>query len=106
MNELERVTGEPNLPVAYLKAVEAAKEYLRAEKAVATRRAYRSDVAIFVAWCQALGLQALPCASETLAAFLADQAKTGSKLATLRRRVAAIAYATRPPAKSHRRTGW
>ena len=106
MHELARLPDQAQLPAAYLEAVEAAREYLQAEKAAATRRAYRSDVAIFAGWCQARGLQALPCAPETLAAFLADQAKTGSKLATLRRRVAAIAYATRPPAKSHRRTGW
>ncbi len=93
MHELAPVPMQSDLSVSYLDAVEAAREYLAAEKAPATRRGYRSDVAIFVAWCQARGLPPLPAAPETLAAFLADQAKTGSKLATLRRRVAAIAYA-------------
>lgn len=41
--------------------------------APATLRSYRSDVAIFVAWCGERGLTALPASTETVCAFLEDQ---------------------------------
>ena len=93
MPDLQLISGPPTLPTTYQDAVETAKDYLRAEKAEATRRAYRSDARIFAHWCEARGLIALPATSETLTAFLADQARGGTKLSTLRRRVAAITYA-------------
>jgi hypothetical protein len=64
-----------------------------AEKSAATRRAYRSDFAVFRAWCAGRGFEPLPAAPTAVAAFLADQAKSGVHPSTLGRRVAAIAYA-------------
>ena len=78
-----------------LPAVEtaAAADYARAEKAVATRRAYRSDFEIFRAWCDERGAIALPAAPETVAAFLAHEAKRRVRPSTISRRLAAIRYA-------------
>ena len=71
----------------------AAADYARAEKAVATRRAYRTDFEIFRAWCAEHGATALPAAPEAVAAFLAREASRRIKPATISRRIAAIRYA-------------
>jgi site-specific recombinase XerD len=75
--------------------LEATVNYLAQEKAQATRRAYRADMRIFTAWCEARMLPALPARPETVAVFLASQAKDGVRAATLARRVAAIRDAHR-----------
>jgi site-specific recombinase XerD len=59
----------------------------------ATRKAYRSDFALFALWCTARGLNACPAAPETICAFIADEARNGTKVATITRRIAAIRYA-------------
>jgi site-specific recombinase XerD len=84
------VAGSPAPPVELRDELEATVAYLTREKAPATRRAYRSDMALFSAWCSSRGLSALPARPETVAIFLASQAKDGIKAATLSRRVAAI----------------
>lgn len=71
----------------------SAGEYARAEKAAATRRAYRSDFALFRSWCGAKRVPALPASSKAVAAFLAAEANRGAKVATISRRLAAIRYA-------------
>jgi site-specific recombinase XerD len=71
----------------------SAANYARAGKAEATRRAYRSDFAIFRNWCDERRTRPLPCTPETVAAFLAHEAHDGIKPATLARRLAAIRYA-------------
>ena len=81
------------LPAALEPEIESAAEYARAEKAAATRRAYRSDFALFHAWCEAKRVPALPAAPEAVAAFLAAEADRGAKVATISRRLAAIRYA-------------
>jgi site-specific recombinase XerD len=73
--------------------LEQAADYARAEKAAATRRAYRSDFALFRCWCEAKRVAALPAGPETVAAFLAAEATRGAKVATISRRLAAIRYA-------------
>jgi site-specific recombinase XerD len=70
-----------------------AGELAREEKALATRRAYRSDFRVFKAWCQGRGVSALPAAAEAVAAFLAHDVEVGSRPSTLGRRLAAIRYA-------------
>jgi site-specific recombinase XerD len=70
-----------------------AGEFARAEKAIATRRAYKSDFEIFGAWCADRGASALPSAAETVAAFLASEAVRRIKPSTIGRRAAAIRYA-------------
>jgi site-specific recombinase XerD len=70
-----------------------ASNYARAEKAQATRRAYRSDFEIFRAWCDVRDALPLPATPESVAAFLASEAKRGVKPSTIARRLAAIRYA-------------
>ncbi len=69
-----------------------AAEFVLAQHATATRRAYRSDWAIFCAWARDRAVPALPAAPEEVAAFLAAEATRGVKVATLARRAAAIRY--------------
>jgi len=56
-----------------------------------TARAIRADTAIFTAWCRERGLEALPAAPETVAAFVDAMAET-RKPATVRRYAASIAH--------------
>jgi hypothetical protein len=49
-----------SLPVLADAELAAARSFAEMEKAVATRRAYRSDFAIFAAWCHARGAEPLP----------------------------------------------
>jgi Phage integrase, N-terminal SAM-like domain len=81
------------VPVGLRPDLEDAASYARAEKATATRRAYNSDFVAFRAWCEAKDLIPLPAWPETVAAFLASEAKRGVKASTIGRRVAAIRYA-------------
>jgi site-specific recombinase XerD len=73
--------------------MDAAAEFLIAEKSAATQAAYRSDWHIFTRYCTARGLAAMPAAPETVMGFLSAEAKGGAKASTLGRRVAAIRYA-------------
>ena len=86
------IPAQAALPVAYVEALDLADDFAKASKAPATQRAYRSDAAIFAAWCRARGLAPLPATPDTVAAFLADQAATGARPSTLGRRLAAIRY--------------
>ncbi len=70
-----------------------AADYARAEKAMATRKAYRTDYVIFSLWCEKRGLSGLPASYETVAAYLAYEADRGAKASTIGRRCAAIRYA-------------
>ena len=70
----------------------AAAGYALGSKAVATRRAYKSDWAHFAGWCQMAGLQALPADPATLALYLTAHAG-GLKVSTLQRRLASISQA-------------
>jgi site-specific recombinase XerD len=73
--------------------VEAAAAFAMAEKAPGTRRAYKSDFAIFQAWCADRGASALPAQPTTVAAFLGWEASRHTRPSTIGRRVAAIRYA-------------
>ena len=83
----------PNTDLAQRVLAEATKNYIDQSLSFATRKAYASDFKIFTAWCAAHGLAALPAAPETVAGFLADQARAGVAAATLNRRLAAIKFA-------------
>lgn len=72
----------------------AAARYAGAAKADRTRRAYELDWRDFAAWCAVRGLQALPALDTTVALYLADSASR-LKVATLARRMVAIAAAHR-----------
>src|SRR5437763_2524465 len=81
---------EISLPLVEL---ETAKDFAAAEKAEATRRAYRSDFDSFRRYCEARSVPALPAAPEAVAAYLASEASRGIKPSSIGRRVAAIRYA-------------
>jgi site-specific recombinase XerD len=94
MSELPVKTGVAPTP-AITDVLTSARGYAAAEKADATRRAYRSDWADFTSWCERAGVVALPASPATLAGYVAALADTGKKYSTIRRRVAAITYAHR-----------
>ncbi|MGA3205331.1 MAG: hypothetical protein ABSF12_22775, partial [Bryobacteraceae bacterium] len=50
-----------------------------------TQKAWRSDWAVFLSYCQPLGLSPLPAASETVAGFVTHCREAGKKPATVRR---------------------
>ena len=80
-------------PVAsFGEAADAAAQYRRASRSENTRRAYRAGVARFTEWCAANGRSALPASPETVAAFLAAEARADLAINTLRLRHAAIRY--------------
>lgn len=74
-------------------ALHAAADFAAHDTADATRRAYRSDWALFEAWCTRHRLAALPATPGAVAAFLAAQAGAGLRPSTLGRRLAAIRWA-------------
>jgi len=73
-------------------ATDRAREYIHSAKAPSTVRAYRSDWRHFVGWCTAHRLASLPAAPETVSLYLAEFGGL-LKVATLQRRLAAIAKA-------------
>jgi site-specific recombinase XerD len=56
-----------------------------------TRRAYRTDMALFVAWCQAASRQALPASPETVAGFISALGDKGAAVSSIERKLSAIA---------------
>jgi site-specific recombinase XerD len=92
--DLPVVSGQV-VPAELTEALQSATDYAAASKSDATRRAYRSDWIDFTAWCEGTGLAAMPCSQATLASYLAQLADRGKRVSTIRRRVAAIAYAHR-----------
>jgi site-specific recombinase XerD len=97
MADLPVPASSPSQPApAITDELRSARDYAAAEKADATRTAYRSDLQDFVRFCDVRGLSpALPASGAVLAAYVAALADAGRKYATIRRRVAAIAYAHR-----------
>jgi len=81
-----------SLPTALGPDLASAVDLAQAEKAASTRKAYGTDFRLFAAWCETRGVSALPAAAETVAAYLAAEARM-AKPSTLGRRVAAIRYA-------------
>src|ERR1035437_5065259 len=89
------VVDHESIPATFEREVDRAATYARAEKAEATRKAYRTDFALFQRWATHRSVSALPATPESVAAFLAAEAERGIKPATISRRVAAIRYAHR-----------
>ncbi|MBL8230325.1 MAG: site-specific integrase [Bryobacterales bacterium] len=76
-----------------MRALKADVQSLRTStRSEATRRAYATDWREFTAWCGAAGRASLPADPETVSLFTAHELKAGRKLATVNRRLAAIAY--------------
>jgi integrase len=80
-----------NLPVSLEESI---RTFMRAARAVATRKAYAADMRVFEGWCAERGYIVVPLRPSIVAAFLADQTQTVS-LATIQRRACAIAYFAR-----------
>jgi site-specific recombinase XerD len=90
--DLETIVELPAPVASFADAADAAAQYRRASRAENTRRAYRAAVARFTDWCAAHGQTALPASPETVAAFLAAEARAELAVNTLRLRNAAIRY--------------
>ena len=90
--EIVTVDATPNA-VTVPADLEAVRGYVAESLSENTRRAYRSALTAFRAWCEAQGVEALPASPETVAAFVAAEADAGRKVATLEQRVAAIRWA-------------
>ena len=99
MSELPSTSVQPIAAASLITLaaeVAATKSYALAEKAEATRRAYRSDFEMFGTWCRARrNIEPLGTSPDTVAAYLAAQASVGVRPSTLTRRLAAITYAHR-----------
>lgn len=72
--------------------VDRAREFVDASQSKATRRAYASDWRDFSSYCERRGLSSLPATPQTLTLYVTDLAQT-AKLATIKRRLAAISQA-------------
>jgi integrase len=90
--DLETIAELPAPVASFGDAADAAAQYRRASRAENTRRAYRAGVARFTEWCAAHSRTALPASPETVAAFLAAEARAELAVNTLRLRHAAIRY--------------
>jgi hypothetical protein len=90
--DLETIVELPAPVASFDDAADAAAQYRRASRSENTRRAYRSAVARFCDWCAIHGRTALPASPETVAAFLAAEARNDLAVNTLRLRHAAIRY--------------
>lgn len=77
-----------------LTSIERAREYAQAAHAPNTLRAYASALRCFQSWCQSRRLIPLPAEPQTVVLYVTDLAAF-SKLATIRRHLAAIAHAHR-----------
>lgn len=86
------VAVKKNLP-ALASIVDRAKDFANASKAKATRRGYDADLRDFTAFCDAHGVEALPATPQTVALYLTNLAEIGKAVATIRRRMVAIAQA-------------
>jgi site-specific recombinase XerD len=90
--DLETIVELPPPVASFADAADAATQYRRASRSENTRRAYRAAVARFCDWCRVHGRTALPAAPETVAAFLAAEARADLAVNTLRLRHAAVRY--------------
>ena len=74
---------------------EQAAEYARRARSDATKRAYSNDWRDWEAWCAARGIAPLPGTPQMVGLYIAELAAKGRKVATISRRVVAIAQAHR-----------
>ena len=79
----------PSLPAHHVEAIVAAAEEALSP---ATRRAYGAAWRGFREWARAQGLEALPAAPETVAAYLAERAGGGASRSTLAMARAAVGH--------------
>lgn len=78
--------------IALAEIADQARNYVAAAQADNTRRAYRSDWADFLAWCETHDLVSMPATPDTVALYLAALADR-VKPATIQRRLSSISQA-------------
>jgi len=83
----------PLVPVSAVQLATATMKYAVDARSENTRRAYKTDWAAFVAWCQERRLRQLPASPSIVAAYVAQLADAGRKVPTIERALAAIAKA-------------
>lgn len=106
-NSSRSITLSSHAPAAPLGPAETQRlrDLIADATAPATRRAYAADWADFASWCAEFGLASLPAEPATVARYAAALDARGLKVATIRRRLAAITVAHRardlePPARA------
>jgi site-specific recombinase XerD len=80
-----------NYALVAAETLDRAREFTEAAHAPNTRRGYASDLRGFNAWCARRGHRSLPAEPQTVVLYVTELAQT-SKLATIRRHLAAIAF--------------
>ena len=90
MDHSVTVSGKALAKIELERAFTEARRYAKKSRSDRTWRAYRSDWAVFEAWCQTVALAPLPAEPETVAMFVASQAADGLSPSTLTRRLAAV----------------
>lgn len=88
MNELTTIMDN-NLEAMAVKV----QDYIHNSKAANTIKAYSSDWAHFIAWCDGHNLQSLPANPDTVTAYLVDLVDREFKTATIERRLVSISKA-------------
>lgn len=71
-----------------------ARDYITLSKSANTRRAYRSDLRHFMAWCSSNGYEGIPTSAHALSLYLTDLADS-CRVSTIQRRLAAISEANK-----------
>ncbi|MGA8475020.1 MAG: site-specific integrase [Candidatus Cybelea sp.] len=80
----------PSAGLAHLESLrDEAEAFAESSNAESTRRAYRTDLRQFQAWCRAHGVSPLPAQPQAVVLYLTELARE-YKLATIARRIAAI----------------
>ena len=90
-----RLVMPPGLTSEGARMLDAALALARGAKAANTLRAYAADCRDWWGFCFRSGFPPLPASPPALAAFVADLGERGSKAATIRRRLQAVAWLAR-----------
>ena len=89
---MPEIVPTPDMHLENIDLHTEANEYLAASRAQNTTRAYKSDWAGFVVWCELQGREPLPATPETVALYLTDLART-HKPTTIQRKMSSITQA-------------
>ena len=87
------VIPPPDTGLQLAKLDETARNYAKASKADATKRAYASQMAAFAKWCAVRGVPCLPADPLQVAGYLAERASGGTSVATLAQGLTALSRA-------------
>lgn len=90
MNSKLTASGNSDLTIRQIEALEAARRYAEQSRSESTWRTYETAWRIFSEWCDAIGLIALPAEPQTIAMFVGSEADKGLAESTISHRLAAI----------------